>query len=230
MNSDQHLLNNIQQQTNNYPDTESSTHHDVDEHSDRNKKTGFNRETDFLDSYDTLFRKSTLKLIISLGRQYSTKFHVRELSRFLHYDVSMISKNLKYLQNIALVTSEDVGNLVFYQANMNNVLLRQMKISFTLLEINELIQKIEPISSSIMLYGSCAIGEDTNASDIDLFIETTDKDRVKEILNNYQRSIDRTLSPVIATPNETYTMKMNDKILFASIRQGIILKGGQDVA
>ena len=35
---------------------------------------------------------------------------------------------------MGLLTHEDVGNLVFYQADMNSVLLRQMKIFLTLLE------------------------------------------------------------------------------------------------
>jgi predicted nucleotidyltransferase len=190
----------------------------------KREKTGFDRRRDFLVPYDTLFRKSSLRIVVALGRQYSTKFHVRDLSRSLHYDVSMISKNLKYLENMTLVTSEEVGNLVFYKANMDNALLRQMKICFTLLELGELIRNVEPVASAFILYGSCATGEDTNTSDIDLFIETLDKNRVKEILNTCQDDLARTLSPVITTPNETYVMKMKDKNVFESINRGISLK------
>ncbi len=195
--------------------------------------SGMENETeergDFLGPYGTLFRRSAMRLLVALGRQYTMKFHVRDLSRSLNYDVSMISKNLKYLEAMGLVVREEVGNLVFYQANMNSVLLRHMKICFTLLELNDLVRSVEPVVSNIVLYGSCATGEDTTESDIDLFIETFDKDAVREILNAYRETIPRSLSPIIVTPDETYTMKSRDPALFAGIRQGIILKGGEHV-
>jgi predicted nucleotidyltransferase len=184
---------------------------------------------DFLSDFDKLFRKSAIRVIIALGQQYATKFHVRDLSRSLHYDVSIISKNLKYLEEKGMVTHEDVGNLVFYQANMNNALLRQMKICFTLLEVHELVQNIEPVASQIILYGSCAFGEDTIASDIDLFVETTDKKAVKNIISTFRKGIVRTISPIITTPDETYSLKVNDKSLYSSIHQGMTLKGNANV-
>jgi len=192
---------------------------DVDQHDNRK----------FLASFDTLFRRSTLALIVTLGRKYTMKFHVRDLSRSLSYDVSMISKNLKYLEKKGLVNHEDVGNLVLYQANMDSVLLRHMKICFTLLELNELLRSLEPLASNIVLFGSCADGEDTTESDIDLFIETMDTDAVKQILDSHQEHITRTLSPIIATSNDTYVMKAKDRALYASIQQGVILKGGEHV-
>ncbi len=164
-------------------------------------------------------------LLAGLGRNYSNKFHVRDLARSLNYDVSMISKNLKQLEEVGLVTHEDVGNLVFYQANMKSVLLRHMKICLTLLELTDLIRDLDQVTTNSILYGSCAKGEDTYESDIDLFLETQDKDAVQKILARHQRKITREMSPLISTPDETYRLKTKDKILFDNISQGIILKG-----
>jgi predicted nucleotidyltransferase len=229
------MMNYNQQSLNNIPHTKNNDNINVGTESAEGTGPGKNPEKrlksqwNFLSSYDTLFRKSSLRVIIALSQQYSGKFHVRDLSRSLHYDVSIISKNLKYLEHKALVTHEDVGNLVFYQANMNNVLLKQMKIVFTLLELNDLIQDIEPVASNIILYGSCARGDDMNTSDIDLFIETMDKKTVKDILNSFQKKIGRTISPIITTPDETYTMKVKDSNLYSGIHQGIRLKGEENV-
>lgn len=182
-----------------------------------------------LDNYGALFRKSSLVLVVTLGRQYTTRFHVRDLSRLLNYDVSLMSKNLRELESFGLVKHEDVGNLVLYSANMNSVLLKQVKICFTLLELNDCIHKIDPISSHSILYGSCAKGEDTSSSDIDLFIETIEKDAVRGVMENCQKTLTRTLAPVIVTPDEMYKMKMTDNTFFSSINQGIILKEGENV-
>jgi predicted nucleotidyltransferase len=172
-----------------------------------------------------LFRRSSLILIAALGRNFSDKFHVRELARSSGYDVSMVSKNLKQLEEADLVTHEEVGNLVLYQANMKSVLLRQLKICLTLLDLTDLIRDLDAFTTNFILYGSCARGEDTDESDIDLFIETLDKKAVQSILDTYQRKIARTLSPMVNTPDETYRLKTEDTNLFASIQQGLVLKG-----
>ena len=189
------------------------------------KESGHHGPGDFPIPHQELFRRSARVLIAHLGRNYSQKFHVRELARSLDYDVSIISKNLKQLEEAGLVTHEDVGNLVFYQANMKSVLLRQLKICLTLLDLTDLIRDLDPFTTNCFLYGSCAKGEDTYESDIDLFIETPDKKAVQSILSTYQRKIARTLSPIVNTPDETYRLKTKDKILFTHIQQGIILKG-----
>lgn len=184
---------------------------------------------DLLSPYGSLFRKSALRLLVHLGRQYTRQFHVRDLARLLGYDVSMISKNLKELEAMGLVTREDVGSLVFHRANMDSVLLRHMKICFSLLELNHLVREIAPVASNIILYGSCATGEDTIESDIDLFIETTDRDVAARIVDACSRTVQRPLSVIVATPAELYAMKTNDRALYASIQQGIVLKEGDDV-
>ncbi|RPJ49540.1 MAG: nucleotidyltransferase domain-containing protein [Methanobacteriota archaeon] len=112
---------------------------------------------------------------------------------------------------------------------MDSVLLRHMKICFTLLELNDLVRSLDPLVSTIVLFGSCAEGEDKAESDIDLFIEAMDTDAVKDILKSRQDTISRTLSPIVATPNDTYVMKAKDKTLYASIQQGIPLMGGEHV-
>ncbi|HIH02825.1 MAG TPA: hypothetical protein HA263_02870 [Methanoregulaceae archaeon] len=185
---------------------------------------------DFLSPYGTLFRKSALKLLVFLGRQYTRQFHVRDLARSLGYDVSIVSKNLKAIEAMGLATREEVGNLVFYRGNMDSVLMRQMKICFTLLELNDLVRTIAPIASSIVLYGSCATGEDTDDSDIDLFIETTDRAAAAESVDAFGRTVRRPLSAIVATPADLYALKTNDPALYASIRQGIVLKEAGDVS
>jgi len=179
----------------------------------------------FLVPHQELFRRSSLVLIAVLGRNFSNKFHVRELARSVHYDVSIISKNLKKLEELGLVTHDDVGNLVLYQANMGSVLFRHMKIFLTLLELTGLIRDLNQVTTNFILYGSCAKGEDTHESDIDLFIETMDKEAVRTILARHRREMTRELSPIIHTPDETYKLKAEDSTLYNNIQQGIILKG-----
>jgi predicted nucleotidyltransferase/predicted transcriptional regulator len=214
LDENQHLLNENRPVMNN-----SRTNEDLEKISENFP----GKNMTFLNDYGALFRKSTLMLIITLGRDAVTKFHVRDLSRLLNYDVSLVSKNLKYLEQLGLVNREDVGNLVFYQADMNSALLKHMKICFTLLELNELIRNIRPGCKVSILYGSCAKGEDSNESDVDLFVETLEKEEIKEIISQFQKKMNRRISPLVVTPNEAYQLKANDEYFYSSIFEGIIL-------
>lgn len=236
--NNQHMMNINQQLSNNNQQELDENQHLLNENrpgmNNFRKKEDFEiinenvsgKYLEFLNDFGALFRKSTLMLIITLGRDNITKFHVRDLSRLLNYDVSLVSKNLKYLEKLGLVNREDVGNLVFYQADMNSALLRHMKICFTLLELNELIRNIRSVCKVSILYGSCAKGEDTNESDVDLFIETLEKERIKEIISQFQKKMNRKISPLVVTPNEAYQLKANDEYFYSSIFEGIILNEG----
>ena len=208
MRKNQHLLNNIQQYENpgrQLPDEETQ-----EPAVEGSIPPVYLHPWDFLDAYGSLLRRSSLILLVLLGRDYTRKFHVREISRIVHRDVSLVSKNLKDLEAMDLVTREDVGNLAFYQANMENILLRQMKVWFTLLELQALIRDLRGMTTNVILYGSCARGEDTPASDIDLYIETLDKEPIQEILHMHQNTLARELSPIINTPDEkTYQLNEN---------------------
>jgi predicted nucleotidyltransferase len=81
------------------------------------------------------------------------------------------------------------------------------------------------MTTNVILYGSCARGEDTSASDIDLYIESLDKKAIREILPVHQNTLTRELSPIINTPDETYQLKTRDAAFFDNIRQGIVLSG-----
>jgi predicted nucleotidyltransferase len=91
--------------------------------------------------------------------------------------------------------------------------------------LTDLTRDLNRVTTNFILYGSCAKGEDTYESDIDLFIETLDKEAVHTILSKHRRKMTREISPLVNTPDETYRLKAKDKILFANIQQGIILKG-----
>lgn len=77
----------------------------------------------------------------------------------------------------------------------------------------------------MILFGSCATGEDTEQSDIDLFIETTDRPGVNGILSKAGAIILRKISPVIVSPEESVRLRTRDRPLFERIQAGKILAG-----
>lgn len=162
-----------------------------------------------------------MKILCFLGRNYMEKYHTRELVRRLNMGLGTASKCLKILEEEELLTKESLGRLSLYQANMENPLLKELKIVFTLMEIDGLIKTLKKVSSRIILFGSCADGEDLEQSDIDILILTEDAKSVNKLLDEYK--IQRKVSAVIMDDAEFRNLKKKDKPFYSRIMKGRLL-------
>lgn len=170
-----------------------------------------------------ILSKPSLKILCFLGRRYREEYHTRELVRQLKIGLGSASRYLKILEQEKLVLKEEKGKLSIYKANMENPLLRELKVVFTLMEIDEMIKDIKADSNQIILFGSCADGEDTQESDIDLFILSDEGKKVNKIIGSHQNEIQRKISPIIFNDMELRTLKQKDKSFYSRIKKGRIL-------
>jgi predicted nucleotidyltransferase len=113
--------------------------------------------------------------------------------------------------------------MVFYRLDMKNPVARQFKTLFNVYSLNELVEKTKQFCQKIILFGSCSEGVDVKESDLDLFILTNEKDRVKSNISDYQRKIQRRISPIIVSSNEFVKLENEDKPLYERILKGITL-------
>ena len=81
--------------------------------------------------------------------------------------------------------------------------------------------KLKEISEKIILFGSCADGEDTSESDIDLLVLTNEKEKVnKKILNT---KFNRKIQAVVVNTSDLIKIKEKDKAFYQEINKGITL-------
>ncbi len=170
-----------------------------------------------------IFSKPSIQIIQYLGRRYREGYYVRELSRNLGIGLGSASQSLRGLEEAGLVLKEKKGRLVIYRADMGNPLLRQFKLLFTLIELDPLISNIKEISSKIIVFGSTASGEDTQESDIDIFIAAEDKKKVSELIESFQKRVERKVSPIIMNTFEFRNLATKDKPLYERINMGKII-------
>ena len=74
----------------------------------------------------------------------------------------------------------------------------------------------------IILYGSVSRGEDTPDSDVDLFIVSSNPERVSLILK--KKMTGRKIQAVIKTPSEIPDFSEKEKVYYHEIQKGIVLK------
>lgn len=68
------------------------------------------------------------------------------------------------------VLLEKKGRLNFYQADLNSVKIRGYKKNLTIDRLRRLIEYLTGKAERLVLFGSAALGEDTDVSDLDLLI------------------------------------------------------------
>jgi predicted nucleotidyltransferase len=162
-----------------------------------------------------------------LGRHYRDSFYVRELAKTLSIGVGSASIQLRELCESGFITSEQKGRTLLYRANISDPIVRETKILASLLELSPLIIDLKPHVSRMILFGSCAHGEDSSESDIDLFIETADRPVVQHQISPHEKILSRKLSPIIVSPEESTQLRTRDRPLYERIRLGRILVGEQ---
>jgi len=119
------------------------------------------------------------------------KTFVRELSRNIKLAPTSVKIHLKELERVGLI-KETEGLYKQYSANFENEEFRFYKKINSLIKIHEsglidyLNEKISP--NAIILFGSAAKGEDTAASDLDIYLNA----EAKEVsLEEYEKKLKR---------------------------------------
>jgi predicted nucleotidyltransferase len=167
----------------------------------------------------------SFEVLVWLGRHHRQSFYVRELAKVLSISTGATSGHLRMLHDAGLVTSEQKGRTLLYRATISHPVVREIKILATLLELSPLIASLENHVSRMILFGSCAAGEDTDESDIDLFIETASRPSVSDLISQHEQPDLRKLSPIIMSAEESLQLRVRDRPLYDRIRRGKYLIG-----
>ncbi|MCK5333919.1 MAG: nucleotidyltransferase domain-containing protein [Candidatus Aenigmarchaeota archaeon] len=122
----------------------------------------------------------------------SSQLRVREIERKLKIPLPSVIRYCKELEKESILKINQVGNVTFYTAGRTETYLLEKKL-YNIKQlydsglINQL--KIDLCNPAIVLFGSYAKGEDTEESDIDLYIETPSKKQLQ--LDKYEKLLKR---------------------------------------
>ena len=157
----------------------------------------------------------------------NTKLRVREIERKLKLPLPSVIRYCKELNQEGILTTLKTGNVLFYTADKTNknFLLEKKLYNIKSLYNSGLIEflKIELSNPVIILFGSYSKGEDTENSDIDLYIETSSK---KEIdLERFEKVLNRKIQIF----RHKKIQEVNNLYLSNNIINGITLNNNIEV-
>ena len=112
----------------------------------------------------------------------TAKLRVREIEKLLKLPLPSVIRYCQELQIEGILTIIKTGTVVFYTGDRasNDFLLEKKLYNIKSLYQSGLIEflKIELSNPAVILFGSYSKGEDTEESDIDLYIETPSKKKI----------------------------------------------------
>lgn len=107
---------------------------------------------------------------------------------------------------------------------IESALTKGIKVLLNIGEINIAIFKKYNFIKSVGIYGSCAKGENTEESDVDLWIKTTDvsDEDLAPLTAKLNKKIN-TVKPLFLTENTLIKMKKSDELFYHSLAFGSIV-------
>ncbi|MEW5997126.1 MAG: nucleotidyltransferase domain-containing protein [Candidatus Micrarchaeota archaeon] len=169
-----------------------------------------------------LFSKTEWKLL-SFISQRDGELYERQIAEESGVSAGSANSILKSFERMDIVKKSRSGRMLFYQRNDDNPMVRQLKVVMTMNDIMPVIEKLSTLSRRITLFGSCAQGTNTEASDIDLFVLSDEKSQIRRILDSYPK-----IQVIILTAQEYAELEKKDKPLYERINRGIELYGGRN--
>ena len=174
-----------------------------------------------------LYSKTNMKLLTFLVRK-KNEMYEREISRSSGLSIGAVNQGLGELTGEEILSRKKKGRMYFYTVNHENPVVKQFKVFLTVFELSPLFRKIRDQSDRIVLYGSCAFGDDFEDSDIDILILTREKDIIKKKTNSFGAQLSRKISASIMNSSEWLTTKKKDNVFYNEVNKGIELWRGME--
>ncbi len=157
----------------------------------------------------------------------TAKHRVREIERLLGLPLPSVIRYCKELESEGILTVRRIGNVVFYTANRTDgrYILEKRLHNIRSLYDSGLVEflRTELNNPVIVVFGSFARGEDTEESDIDLYIESPSKKGI-----NLER-FGKLLRREIQVFRHRSIQEVRNPRLADSIINGIVLNGFMEV-
>ena len=175
---------------------------------------------------DLLFGRTRGAVLALLYGRAEQSFYTRQIARELDASVGAVQRELENLSKVGLIVRRSLGSQVFYQANRDAPIFREMQslVNKTVGVFCILRSALQPLSKRIVVafvYGSVAREEETAQSDVDLMVVgSATLDEVLSRLSTVEKSIGRPVNPTVYSVAE-FKLKLASENHFLSA----VLKG-----
>ena len=152
---------------------------------------------------------------------------VSEIARKTGLGKSSVSRALRVLKDYDFLKSSKQGSAVFCEVDRGSPALAKIRIALNLIEIEPKIAVLKKLANKIVLFGSCSNGSDTDKSDIDILVITSEKTKAIKAAQNIKFS--RPVQWVVKTPQEYVVLNNKERVFAEELGRGITLWGRHEI-
>ena len=168
------------------------------------------------------FSTSTSQAILTfLCQNPQQSFYSGEIADKTELSKGGTNQSLRELAEQGALKTEKKGRMIFYSVDIKSPSIRQYKVWQNIASLEDLVRKIKPLAERVVLFGSCARGDDSQESDIDLLVVCQDKGRVRTLVPETKAK--RRIQLLVKTPQEYVQLEDKEPIFFKEVERGIVL-------
>ena len=175
-----------------------------------------------------MMKESELKILDYLTASSEGLGFISQIARDIGLSKGEVSKAVKVLKECGLVYSEQSGRNMVCRVDRRLPVFTRLRTAFNLIEVMSKTAVLRKFADKIVLFGSCAKGEDTAESDIDLLVITRDKLKADKAARAIKFS--RPVQWVLKTPQEYVVLNSKEKVFGEEISKGIVLWEAHETA
>lgn len=167
-----------------------------------------------------LFKTNTQKVLRLLIQHPTREFLASDIKSKVHISRAGINFALQELSKQKLIEKKAKGKAYAYQVKAELSAIKQLKVLDSVINLQPLTDSLKALADKVILFGSCARGEDTEDSDIDLLVISHNKEEAGEKLKKFRKF---RVKAIIKTASELERLSREDPSFYAEINRGIIL-------
>ena len=175
---------------------------------------------------NSLISTNAQKVLNFLTQNPGKQFLANEIEKATKVSRAGVNFSLRKLAKERLALREKKAKIYLYSVDYNNPVIKQLKILKTTMLLQPLLDKLKALSKRIVLFGSCARGENIANSDIDIFILSNNPKAIEEKIK--KNNLRKKLQPVIRNSTQFIKMEKEESVFFEEIEHGIILWESKD--
>ena len=161
------------------------------------------------------------KILGFLTQNPGRQFLANEIQKATKISRAGVNFSLRKLVKEKLVLREKKAKIYLYSVDHNDPVIKQLKVLGTTALLKPLVVKAKKFSGKIVLFGSCARGENIPTSDIDLFVLANDHEKIRKLVEKH--TLNKKLQVIIRSPLKFAEMKNKEPVFFEEISRGITL-------
>ena len=166
------------------------------------------------------------KVLFFLAKFSDREYYERQIARKTGISYGSANSALNELYSSGSIKRRQAGKMFFYSVDTGDITIRELKKMVNLFLLEPLVLKLKKMASGIIVYGDCAYGTDNSGTELNLFIATSNKEKVNRVLRAYKlpRGYEPViLNPVVKTIAELMIINKTDRAFAAQLNSGIIL-------